>query len=80
MGYHDKDVQFTEESLVAFIKSIHENIRDNYHFVSTNDMKTKQLNDFTDAEIEIANTFPTTWSIDHLSKICIINNEIEKDL
>ena len=41
-GYHDSDVIFTEESLIGFIKSIHDNIGDNYHFVSTSDMAEKR--------------------------------------
>ena len=59
-GYHDSDVIFTEESLIGFIKSIHDNIRDNYHFVSTREMAWKRSNNinFNDDETEISNVFP----------------------
>ena len=59
-GYHDSDVIFTEESLIGFIKSIHDNIGDNYHFVSTIIMAWKSIQqnpEFTEYELEIMNYY-----------------------
>jgi hypothetical protein len=72
---HSKDVQFTNESLISFIKKIHENIRDNYSFVSTIDLMTKKDNDFTDDEKEIISVFDGVWNTIYAGKICIINKE-----
>ena len=84
---HANDVTFTEESLVSFIKKIHNNIGDNYHFVSTSDMaeaRSKNTNYvFTDYEKEIEDAFPSSntdigWNKGNIAKICIINNEFVK--
>ena len=84
---HANDVTFTEESLVSFIKKIHNNIGDNYHFVSTSDMaeaRSKNANYvFTDYEKEIEDAFPSNntdigWNKGNIAKICIINNEFAK--
>lgn len=84
---HANDVTFTEESLVSFIKKIHNNIGDNYHFVSTSDMaeaRSKNTNYvFTDYEKEIEDAFPSSntdigWNKGNIAKICIINNEFPK--
>lgn len=84
---HANDVTFTEESLVSFIKKIHNNIGDNYHFVSTSDMaeaRSKNANYvFTDYEKEIEDAFPSSntdigWNKGNIAKICIINNEFAK--
>ena len=40
---HANDITFTEESLVGFIKKIHNNIRDNLMFASTSDMAEKAI-------------------------------------
>lgn len=84
---HANDVTFTEESLISFIKKIHNNIGDNYHFVSTSDMaeaRSKNTNYvFTDYEKEIEDAFPSNntdigWNKGNIAKICIINNEFAK--
>lgn len=71
---HSKDVQFTNESLIKFIEKIHQNIRDNYDFVSTVSMMAKE-NNFTDDEKEIINVFGDEWRTTYAGKICIINKE-----
>ena len=87
-GYHDSDVIFTEESLIGFIKSIHDNIGDNYHFVSTIDMAHMKFNNinFTNGsyEKEIADYYIGTngrenWETDFEGCICVINEEKEQD-
>ena len=40
---HANDITFTEESLIGFIKKIHNNIRDNLMFASTSDMAEKAI-------------------------------------
>lgn len=84
---HANDITFTEESLVGFVKKIHNNIGDNYHFVSTSDMaeaRSKNANYvFTDYEKEIEDAFPSSntdigWNKGNIAKICIINNEFAK--
>ena len=82
---HSNEVIFTESSLKAFIGKIHNNIKDNYHFVSTSDMAEKLAAnsgyDFKGYELEITQAFPTNnttygWNKEYIAKICIINNEI----
>lgn len=84
---HANDVTFTEDSLVGFIKKIHNNIGDNYHFVSTSDMAEKRAGNanyvFTGYEKEIEDAFPASnntvgWNKGNIAKICIINNEFPK--
>lgn len=84
MAYHENDVIFTEESLIAFIKCIHDNIGDNYHFVSTiNMMKEIEANSgstiFTNKYENEINHYFEDWEINYPSNICIINNEIDLD-
>jgi hypothetical protein len=51
---HADDVIFTEDSLLAFIKKIRNNIKDNLMFVSTSDMLEKKTSNpilpYTSAE------------------------------
>ena len=88
-GYHDSDVIFTEESLIGFIKSIHDNIGDNYHFVSTIVMAWKSIQqnpEFTEYELEIMNYYNGKreennyeyWKTNYYGRICVINKEIEQ--
>ena len=77
---HADDVIFTEDSLLAFIKKIRNNIKDNLMFASTSDMLEKETSEYTLAEQEIARNFSDLesnhWEKYHPTQICIINNEI----
>lgn len=86
---HANDITFTEESLIGFISKIHDNIGDNYHFVSTSDMAERRAENenyvFIDYEKEIEDAFPSSnmnigWNKGNIAKICIINNEFQKIL
>lgn len=77
LSKHANDITFTEESLVGFIKKIHNNIRDNLMFASTSDMAENGIN--TEAEQEIASNF-NDWATTYAAKICIINTEYPIDL
>jgi len=86
IGRHGSDIIFTGNSLLAFIKKIHENISNHYCFISTSDMAEKYKNNnnstssFNEDELEIVQTYPTGddmygWDKVYAANICIINND-----
>jgi len=86
IGRHGSDIIFTGNSLLAFIKKIHESISNHYSFISTSDMAEKYKNDnnppssFNASEREIYYTYPTGnsqygWDTVYAANICIINND-----
>ncbi len=83
------DVILSEDGLEHLIKLIRYNDKENYHFISTLNMRQKMTinqvfpHGFNQYELEIATVFPMTdnnvrWDKNYIKKICIINNEFPK--